>query len=333
MVIDSRTFVISVVAIFFALAVGILIGSTVLTGDFLIEKQRDIVERLETDFERIKAESRISATAVRGLRGELEIARKFQQAVLPPLIRGRLEDKVVAVVETTGGQLYPDMLRALQAAGADIASVTTVEGRFEPRDRSGEEALRRALSLKGASVNTLMSAAASRLAEGLFAPESVPFVDLLADLELVRTFGRYGEPVDAVILVGGTWPGKRGTPRTVDVPIIRTLASHGITVVGAEGSDVDSFVSIYKRQGIPTVDNVDTVPGQLALVYALSGLSGDFGIKSTAESFLPDLEPEPAASRDAGGPGPGTDVGTSPGADGENSHDRDGVRPGVVPGG
>lgn len=312
MVIDSRTFVISVVAIFFALAVGILIGSTVLTGDLLIEKQREIVTRLETDFERIRAENRISAAAMRGLRDELNTARRFERTVLPALIKGRLERKVVAVIETTGGQLYPDMLRALQTAGADIVSVTTVEGRFQPRDREGEEALRRALSIKGGSLNALMSAAASRLAEGLLNSEEASFVDLLAELELIRTFGKYGEPPDAVVVLGGTWPGKSGNPRTVDIPIIRTLTSHGILVVGAEGSQVDSFVPIYQRQGIPTVDNVDTVPGQVALVYALSGQSGSFGIKSTAGSFLPDLESDSTGLWDAGGTGSGAAAGRRP---------------------
>ena len=44
--------------------------------------------------------------------------------------------------------------------------------------------------------------------------------------------------------------------------------------------------------GIATVDNVEQAPGQVALVFALLGADGDFGVKEDADSLLPDLLPE-----------------------------------------
>ena len=55
----------------------------------------------------------------------------------------------------------------------------------------------------------------------------------------------------------------------------------------------------------PTVDNVDRVPGRVALVFALLGAQGSFGSKDTADQLLPDLlAPTPPGSsrpRRAGG--------------------------------
>lgn len=45
----------------------------------------------------------------------------------------------------------------------------------------------------------------------------------------------------------------------------------------------------YQHNHISTVDNIDTVPGQMAMVLALNGQSGHYGIKSTAQKLLPDL--------------------------------------------
>ncbi len=60
---------------------------------------------------------------------------------------------------------------------------------------------------------------------------------------------------------------------------------------GAESSE-PSQVLWYKSKGISSVDDLDTTAGQTALVYALSGDRGSFGIKSTAESLLPSVTRE-----------------------------------------
>jgi hypothetical protein len=45
------------------------------------------------------------------------------------------------------------------------------------------------------------------------------------------------------------------------------------------------------------VDSVDLVSGRVALVYALNGSEGNYGVKATADRLLPDLHhPRPPAS-------------------------------------
>ena len=40
---------------------------------------------------------------------------------------------------------------------------------------------------------------------------------------------------------------------------------------------------------LATVDNVDQLSGQVALVFALGGAEGSFGVKETRRRLLPDL--------------------------------------------
>ena len=67
------------------------------------------------------------------------------------------------------------------------------------------------------------------------------------------------------------------------------MTAVGVPVVGVELSNTEpSQVPWYKSQGISSVDDLDTLAGQAALVYALAGSHGAYGIKSSADSLLPD---------------------------------------------
>ncbi len=49
-----------------------------------------------------------------------------------------------------------------------------------------------------------------------------------------------------------------------------------------------SYVPIWSRKTIPTVDNVDDPIGQVALVFVVAGETGNFGMKKSADRILPE---------------------------------------------
>jgi len=51
MIIDLRYHIVSLVAVFLALGIGILVGSTVLGGDTLVKQQEELAGRLEQHLE------------------------------------------------------------------------------------------------------------------------------------------------------------------------------------------------------------------------------------------------------------------------------------------
>jgi Copper transport outer membrane protein, MctB len=65
-----------------------------------------------------------------------------------------------------------------------------------------------------------------------------------------------------------------------------------------------SGVPFYRRQGLATVDSIDTRTGRLAAALVLAGApTGSYGVKDTADQILPqEIEPvQPAATTGAGG--------------------------------
>ena len=70
--------------------------------------------------------------------------------------------------------------------------------------------------------------------------------------------------------------------------LIAGVTAVGVPVVGVELSNTEpSQVPWYKSVGISSVDDLDVLAGQAALVYALAGSQGTYGTKSTADSLLP----------------------------------------------
>ena len=90
--------------------------------------------------------------------------------------------------------------------------------------------------------------------------------------------------------MGGAEENKKDDPETIDIPLMKALLEFNIQVVGAETTKVKvSYMPIYQRTGIATVDNIDSPIGEISLVYALKGERGNFGIKSTAQQAVPPL--------------------------------------------
>jgi hypothetical protein len=61
-------------------------------------------------------------------------------------------------------------------------------------------------------------------------------------------------------------------------------------VVGIETTTTEpSSVSFFHSNDLSSVDDVDLTAGQLAVVFAMLGAEGSFGVKGSADRLLPDL--------------------------------------------
>src|SRR5436190_80620 len=68
------------------------------------------------------------------------------------------------------------------------------------------------------------------------------------------------------------------------------LERTGVPVVAVERTDTDpSSISLFRAHGLATVDNLDQTAGGVALVYALRGANGSYGVGPNANRLLPAL--------------------------------------------
>jgi hypothetical protein len=292
----------SLAAVFLALAIGILIGVG-LGHNVVSGTTKNLEQSLKSDL-----------SAARGradeLQGQLNRQTDFEEEVFPALAGRVLRGDRIAVVAL--GALPDDIKGDVEGVvgpdsptGAALAEVAVVR---EPPDLAALAAAAPRAS-QGKHVGrdrAALAAVASRMGRSLVmgGPTFKRFRGAMLD----QVSGRPGG-IDAVIVIraGPTNlnPHQAAETEALESGLLSGLEGVGGTpVVGVERSDSEtSSIGFFTSAGITaTVDSVDLVSGRVALVYALNGSDGNYGIKATADRLLPGLRhPRPPAF--AGGAG------------------------------
>lgn len=281
MFLDFRYHIVTLVAVFLALSIGIVIGTILLGNDAIVQQQREMTDRLAVHLQEIRAENQLVQARINVLENDITIQNKFEKQVLPALVSGKLTGKTIAIIETGNYRTPDQLLSTLEMAGAQVASITTISGNLNPAGSLAELPL--SLDLIEDNTKSLAEQLALAVATGILTAAEQDLFAALAKLELVKSIGEHGVPLHAVIIVGGT--------AAIDHQLISYFLLKDISVFGVEETAViHSHIESFQKFNISTVDNIETVPGQLALVFAIAGKHGHFGVKPTAQRLLPSLE-------------------------------------------
>jgi hypothetical protein len=274
----------SLVAVFLALAVGILIGAGL--GDNLVaDTEQNLRASLEGDIEDARGDAD-------DLQAQLDRERAFSDRAYPALVGGRLQGRRIGVMALGDlpANLSADIEAALEPTGAELAEVAVV------RRPPGVAALGSELAPPRAAAIAEDPAALEPLGESLgeqFALGSGSLLERTRDNLFTRSSGEGGR-LDGVILsrtpVGELEAEERESVTALESGLVRGVADSGVTAVAVERSDAsESSISFFAPFDLTTVDNLDLVSGKAALVFALLGADGSFGIKESADSLLPEL--------------------------------------------
>lgn len=287
----------SLAAVFLALAIGILIGVG-LGHDVIPAAQRDLEQSLKSDL----SDSRGRAET---LQGQLNQERSFATQVFPSLVGGQLRGERIAVVAL--GALPDDMkgdieslVGANSSTGATLGEVAVIR---EPPDLHAlaSAAASGTPARHLASNQDALPGVARRVGRALIV--GGPPLARFRGATLSRISGRPGG-IDGVIVVRSQPTdmnqNQSAATATLESGILAGLERTANTpVVGVERSDSEiSSIGFFDSQGVSaTVDSIDLVSGQVALAYALAGAEGNYGVKATADRFLPALRhPAPPAA-------------------------------------
>ncbi len=307
--ISFRFHLVSVVAVFLALGLGVLTGTTVLN--------RGIVTQLEGTTDRLARDAEALREDVGRLEEREDGWAAFGESVMGPLVAGRLANRPVVIVtqEGTDEVSIGAAQGILEDAGANIRALFTVSDRMDMTAQADRDALAEIIGEPVTDPEDGAARAAEVLAERLaFGPNGTTDVlQRMLQEGLVVDQGpqldeaelrELGGPDQPVVVVGGTADPEGPAPSGFLVPLTRVMAEAGLDVAAAEPLDLGEagqpFVEELRGDGevsglIATQDNVDQVPGQIGLVLAiqdlLEGVSGHYGVKDGASSVIPELAP------------------------------------------
>lgn len=281
---DFRYHIVSIVAVFLALGIGVVLGSMSAERGVVTEQERALIATMEKDFDNLRAENKQLNTII-------SADEAFLAGVVPLVVDGKLADKNVAIVVT--GAVDATTLKTLKAtieqAGGTETSVTTFEGDLGFGEKSVKDKVAEIVGASAGNAATLRSkaldAAAGWIVSGLNAKE----LNNLAAEGFLKSEGVYDVPVQAVLIIGGKVNGKGLSAENLDAVLIDSLNTQNVVLAGAEISTVKtSYIQTYKNLGLSTVDNLDMPAGQVCAVYLLGGESGNFGTKATADRLMPE---------------------------------------------
>jgi hypothetical protein len=284
---DFRYHALSLVAVFLALAIGIVLGVTI--GNSLLT---DAERSLRGDLRGQVVNARAEAVT---LRAELAARDQMLDALYPKLVQTRLNGERVAVV--SWGPL-PDSVEsgardAIRQGGGRLDSVSVF-------DRPLTE-LKTALGDTEFGIETADDAGLKALGRSLAQA-------LIGSGQLARTLhdqapdafaGRFRR-ADAIVFYEAPQPNdgtdekgvkerQDGRARTIEAAMLDELAKRTYAVVGVETTSTDpSQIPRYKSLKLSSSDSVDKSGGRIALVFTLAGAQGNYGFKSSAQKPLPD---------------------------------------------
>lgn len=289
--VDLKYHIVSIVAVFIALGMGILIGSTIVSNDVMVAQQQKLINSLERQFADLREhESSLMAEDVKKSK-MITNYESFAQSMLVPVVTGQLTGRNVAVV-VSGNQAMPSgIINTLSLAGANINNQAMVLENINMKDSALRGKLVDYFGLDATTTSDILRQQIAQSLALLVTNKADPALNVfLQENNLIKLTYTNNNPIDTVILIGGSDTLGQSYPEGFDSMLIKTLLENGIQVIGAESSKVRfSYMKYYQKFNISTVDNIDMSVGQISMVLALNGQPGNYGIKTYATIFMPVL--------------------------------------------
>jgi hypothetical protein len=284
---DFRYHALSLVAVFLALAIGIVLGVTI--GDSLVsDAERSLRGNLRADVENARGDA---AQA----RGELAGRDRMLDELYPTLVDTRLNGERVAVLSwgPLPSNIESGVRDAVSKGGGRIDSISV----FDTPLSELKEVIGSDLFAEETADDESLKALGRNLGRSII--EGGQLATSLRSQFPDEFAGRFRR-ADAVVFYEAPKPDdgsdsdgvkerEDDRARTIETAMIDELSKRTIAVVGVEATGTEpSQIGRYKSLKLSTSDSVDESGGRIALVFALAGAKGNFGLKSTAEAPLPE---------------------------------------------
>jgi hypothetical protein len=310
LVIDFRYHLVSLIAVFLAVALGIVIGTTALNQPILADIKSQVTA-LEQD--KRSLEDRTQA-----LQTQLDTSDAFEDAVAPALVDGALAGSSVLLVvtnEDVAQETVDDVTAMITAAGGTVSGTLTLHPEYS--DPSSSTALQNYVTGSGRpagvqlpEVDDAGQLVGSLLAQVLMippdgvAPSAANVSSVIAGLGSLDVLNAEGDsiaPADyVVVLTAGAFSASDAAERNTTVAeLVAALdaAGSGAVVAGDFASTAENGLVGAVRgdptlsAAISTVDNVTSPAGQISAVLALGreseGTSGKYGTGEDTQPVPP----------------------------------------------
>lgn len=317
--VDFRYHVVSIVAVFLALGIGIVFGTTAIN--------RAILDDLDRNVSRLTTEKRGLEADRKKLTDDVHDDEAWAKAVFSTLVEGALSGERVVVISAPGASksVRDDVVRQLKASGAAVVGRIRLSPALADPSRAAElddlvvRELPQGLTLPPGATAGQRAVAEVAYVTGLAADDTAPpaavppsattrVLAALRERGFVAVDGGNVSPArNVVVVLPGAPPTETPSPTASPLPrepgtdFLTALAGMparpAVVAVAPTGGSVSGSAleairaDALLQDSVSTVDDADTVYGQAALVLALvearHGGTGHYGTGVGADAPVP----------------------------------------------
>ncbi|HEY3713986.1 MAG TPA: copper transporter [Jatrophihabitantaceae bacterium] len=304
--ISFRYHIVSIIAVFLALALGIVVGTTALNGP--------ITKDLRHQVDSLKNDRNSLSDQVKQLQGQVGNDQKFADMYTSQIVKGRLLDSNVLIIGLPGasGAVKDGLAKVVADAGGKVTGKIQLTGDYTDPKQAG--AIMKFAT--GGNIQPIGLTYPSTEQAGPVAGALLAYVllgkgqpsDLKAVIAGFSTMSMLqgadgAKPATSVIVVtDGTMPVDDARGQT-DLALITQLQQHGghVVVAGDTPAATDGGVVALVRGDtadkatVATVDNADTALGRVSTIMALADVGqpntivGHYGTAGGAKALFPNL--------------------------------------------
>jgi hypothetical protein len=274
---NLRYHIASLVAVFLALALGLILGGLVVQQGTFSKQQRAIVTGLQRDFKSIKDQNA-------SLKSDLTFERGFASQLTDDWITGRLNGRSVVVLTSGAKTEGADAaVSAISAAGGSPVVVTLVDRGFGLDKAKVASAVGSVLPTSSAITTDVVAGLA---AEWTTAGSPRPLTDALVKAGAITISGmRPSTAATCALDIAAS----QGKPDGVAILLMRAYADAGFFAAGAQTSTSSTGVAAAAAaKKLSSFDTLGTNAGRFTLVALFSGgEQGYFGRAAAADRGYP----------------------------------------------
>ncbi|WP_433238826.1 copper transporter [Streptosporangium sp. CA-135522] len=317
--IDFRYHLVSIVAIFLALSVGIVLGTSFLE-DPVIKATESLANQLRVGNNELRTE-------LEALQSRETGNDAFVTAGTPRLVQDALATERVVIVEAPGATagMREAAQQVIAESGATVTNRITLTDRYVDPSRSAAidklvteaKPVDMTFPVEGTAYDKAAALLASAIVTsdpaqvGKVNPAAAGILDAFQRGGLLTVTDQPAKRADLAVLIAPTEPFTGdGAPQQVSAIVSMAIGldegSRGAVLAGTLASTTSGGAIAALREDtaaaekISSVDNLDMPAGRIVVVYALreqlSGVAGQYGIGPGVSGIEPSAPPAPTAT-------------------------------------
>lgn len=279
---DFRYHALSLVAVFMALVIGILLGIAIGDKGLVSDTRKDLINSLRRDVENARKDAD-------RFKAQLAERDSLERALYPLVVQGRLTGQRVGLVAL--GKLSDRQISLVRDALKDTGGRLVLEAVI-PQPPDVDHISARDSGVRGHALSSdprAVTRFARRFGASLTA--GGPLLKRTRRVVFSTSSGSYNG-LDSVIVVRSDptalTDAQARLNRAFENGLTGGLGLGNAPVVGTETTTTaPSQISWYRSHGLSSVDNLNQLAGKVSLVFGLGGASGSYGTKPTAQALLP----------------------------------------------